>query len=48
MNQFAIKTSVPQIDIIVMKEGVSFYDGKSEKKKERPLPLMDIKDNNEL
>lgn len=35
MNQFAIKTSVPQIDIIVMKEGVSFYDGKSEKKKER-------------
>ncbi|CAD8193836.1 unnamed protein product [Paramecium pentaurelia] len=48
MNQFAIKTTVPQIDIIVMKEGVSFYDGKSEKKKERPLPLMDIKDNNEL
>ncbi|CAD8119004.1 unnamed protein product [Paramecium sonneborni] len=48
LNQFAIKTSVPQIDVIIMKEGVSFYDGKSEKKKERSFPLMDIKDNNEL
>ncbi|CAD8162361.1 unnamed protein product [Paramecium octaurelia] len=48
MNQFAVKTTVPQIDLIVMKEGVSFYDGKSEKKKDRPLPLIDIKDNSEL
>ncbi|CAD8120522.1 unnamed protein product [Paramecium sonneborni] len=43
-NQFAIKTSVPQIDLIIMKEGVTFYDGKQEKKKDRVLPLMDIKD----
>ncbi|CAD8182908.1 unnamed protein product [Paramecium pentaurelia] len=43
-NQFAIKTSVPQIDLIIMKEGVTFNDGKQEKKKDRLLPLMDIKD----
>ncbi|CAD8119186.1 unnamed protein product [Paramecium sonneborni] len=43
-NQFVIKTSVPQIDLIIMKEGVTFYDGKQEKKKDRVFPLMDIKD----
>ncbi|CAD8092838.1 unnamed protein product [Paramecium primaurelia] len=43
-NQFAIKTSVSQIELMIMKEGVTFYDGKQEKKKDRQFPLMDIKD----
>ncbi|CAK63111.1 unnamed protein product (macronuclear) [Paramecium tetraurelia] len=43
-NQFAIKTSVSQIELMIMKEGVTFYDGKQEKKKNRTFPLMDIKD----
>lgn len=29
---------------MIMKEGVTFYDGKQEKKKDRQFPLMDIKD----
>lgn len=30
--------------MIVIKEGVSYYEGKNEKRNERSMPLLEIKD----
>lgn len=33
---------------IKLQQGVSYFEGKSEKKNDRPMPLMDIKDQSVL